>query len=78
MSSKKTSSISFRIDEEYERVLRKVADKNKTSPTGRLIEWPTMESALPCAERKIIDLTKTNRQLSHEVELWRRKCTVVQ
>ena len=31
MSSKKTSSISFRIDEEYERVLRKIADKNKTS-----------------------------------------------
>ena len=31
MSSKKTSSISFRIDEEYEKVLRKIADKNKTS-----------------------------------------------
>ena len=31
MSSKKTSSISFRIDEEYEKVLRRIADENKTS-----------------------------------------------
>ena len=31
MSSKKTSSISFRIDEEYEKVLRRLADENKTS-----------------------------------------------
>lgn len=29
-------------------------------------------------EKKIIDLTKTNRQISHEVEMWRRKCNVVQ
>lgn len=31
MSSKKTSSISFRIDAKYEKVLREVAEKNKTS-----------------------------------------------
>ena len=31
MSSKKTSSISFRIDEEYEKVLRGIAEKNKIS-----------------------------------------------
>ena len=31
MSSKKTSSISFRINEEYEKVLRKIAEENKTS-----------------------------------------------
>ena len=31
MSSKKTSSISFRINEGYEKVLRKIADENKTS-----------------------------------------------
>ena len=31
MSSKKTSSISFRINEEYEKVLREIAEKNKTS-----------------------------------------------
>ncbi len=31
MSSKKTSSISFRIDEEYEKVLRSIAEKNKIS-----------------------------------------------
>lgn len=31
MSGKKTSSISFRIDEEYEKVLRRIADENKTS-----------------------------------------------
>jgi len=31
MSSKKTSSISFRINEEYERVLRNIAEENKTS-----------------------------------------------
>ena len=29
-------------------------------------------------EKKIIDLTKTNRQISHEAEMWRRKCNVVQ
>lgn len=29
-------------------------------------------------EKKIIDLTKTNRQLSADVEMWRRKCSVVQ
>lgn len=28
-------------------------------------------------EKKIIDLTKTNRQITHEVEMWRRKCNVV-
>jgi len=31
MSSKKTSSISFRINEEYEKVLRDIAEKNKIS-----------------------------------------------
>ncbi|BDQ31497.1 hypothetical protein NZNM25_04930 [Nitrosopumilus zosterae] len=31
MSSKKTSSISFRIDEEYEKVLRTIAKENKIS-----------------------------------------------
>ncbi|MGI9567564.1 MAG: hypothetical protein ACR2LL_11210 [Nitrosopumilus sp.] len=31
MSGKKTSSISFRIDEEYEKVLRSIAEKNKIS-----------------------------------------------
>ena len=31
MSSKKTSSISFRINEEYEKVLRNIAEENKTS-----------------------------------------------
>lgn len=31
MSGKKTSSISFRIDAEYEKVLREVAEKNKIS-----------------------------------------------
>ena len=31
MSSKKTSSISFRIDEKYEKVLRNIAEENKTS-----------------------------------------------
>ena len=31
MSAKKTSSISFRIDGEYEKVLRRIADENKTS-----------------------------------------------
>lgn len=31
MSGKKTSSISFRIDEEHEKVLRRIADENKTS-----------------------------------------------
>lgn len=31
MSSKKTSSISFRINEEYEKVLRDIAEENKTS-----------------------------------------------
>ena len=31
MSSKKTSSISFRINEDYEKVLRKIAEENKTS-----------------------------------------------
>ena len=31
MSTKKTSSISFRINEEYEKVLRKIAEENKTS-----------------------------------------------
>jgi len=31
MSSKKTSSISFRINEEYEKVLRNMAEENKTS-----------------------------------------------
>lgn len=29
-------------------------------------------------ERKIVDLTKTNRQITHEVEMLRRKCNVVQ
>lgn len=29
-------------------------------------------------ERKIVDLTKTNRQVTHEVEMLRRKCIVVQ
>ena len=29
-------------------------------------------------ERKIVELSKTNRQLSTEVEMWRRKCNVVQ
>ena len=31
MSSKKTSSISFRINEKYEKVLRKISEENKTS-----------------------------------------------
>ena len=31
MSSKKTSSISFRINEEYEEILRSIAEENKTS-----------------------------------------------
>lgn len=31
MSSKKTSSISFRINEEYEKILRDMAEQNKTS-----------------------------------------------
>ncbi|GKS66979.1 hypothetical protein YTPLAS73_05260 [Nitrosarchaeum sp.] len=31
MSGKKTSSISFRINEEYEKVLRNIAEENKTS-----------------------------------------------
>ena len=31
MSSKKTSSISFRINEEYEKILRDIAEENKTS-----------------------------------------------
>lgn len=31
MSSKKTSSISFRINEEYEKILRSIAEENKTS-----------------------------------------------
>lgn len=31
MSSKKTSSISFRIDQEYEKVMRSLAEKNKIS-----------------------------------------------
>ena len=31
MSSKKTSSISFRINEKYEKVLRNIAEENKTS-----------------------------------------------
>ena len=31
MSSKKTSSISFRINEKYEKVLRGIAEENKTS-----------------------------------------------
>ena len=31
MSGKKTSSISFRINEEYEKVLRDIAEENKTS-----------------------------------------------
>ena len=31
MSGKKTSSISFRINEEYEKVLRSMAEENKTS-----------------------------------------------
>ena len=31
MSGKKTSSISFRIDEDYEKVLRDIAEENKTS-----------------------------------------------
>ena len=29
-------------------------------------------------EKKIIDLTKINRQLSADVEMWRRKCSIVQ
>lgn len=29
-------------------------------------------------ERKIVDLTKINRQLSADVEMWRRKCSVIQ
>ena len=29
-------------------------------------------------QRKIIDLTKINRQLSSDVEMWRRKCSVIQ
>lgn len=29
-------------------------------------------------EKKIIDLKKANRQISHEAELWKRKCSVVQ
>ena len=29
-------------------------------------------------ERKIVDLTKTNRQITHEAEMLRRKCNVVQ
>lgn len=29
-------------------------------------------------EKKIIELNKTNRQLGADVEMWRRKCSVVQ
>lgn len=29
-------------------------------------------------ERKIVDLNKINRQLSADVEMWRRKCSVIQ
>lgn len=52
--------------------------QNKDIKNGNFANNKADEKDRKNYEKKIIDLTKTNRQLSADVEMWRRKCSIVQ